>query len=101
MKVIYKPKGKGKTTELIKLAHNSGGYIVCLSQDECTRVFHYAKEIGYDIKFPISFNEFLNKQYHHCGIREFYIDNVDELIRRLSPTVKIGAITFNDDNLQE
>lgn len=100
MKIIYKPRRTGKTTDLIKLSHESGGYIVCFNQIEAERVFRIAIGMNCNIPFPISFDEFITKQYHGSGIKEFYIDNIDMCIQEVSP-VPVQTITISKTEDQE
>mgnify|MGYP001012134399 FL=1 len=59
MKIIYKPRQSGKTLEVIKMSAETGYRIVCHSQSECSRVFHVAQEMGLNIPFPMSIDEFI------------------------------------------
>ena len=94
MKIIYGDRHSGKTTELINMAHKRGGYIVCLNHNEAYRIAMVAREMGLNINFPLSYSEFLLKQYNRMGIIEFYIDNVEMLIQVMSK-VPIEAITLS------
>lgn len=94
MKKIILDRGKGKTTELIKMSAETGDYIVVGSLDECSFVSDMARKLGYNIPFPISYQEFVNKQYHAKGIKGFLIDNVERLVQYMS-NVPVNAITLN------
>ena len=96
MKIIYGDRRSGKTIELINMAHKRGGYIVCLNHNEAYRIAMVAEEMGLNINFPLSYSEFLLKQYNRMGIIEFYIDNVEMLIQVMSE-VPIEAITLSKD----
>jgi len=100
MKVIYRPREAGKTTELIKLAaadeKGDCKYIVCATQADCTRIAEQAKEMGVNIWYPITFLEFLSGLYYGRNIKSFLIDDVDRLLLRLS-RVPIEAITLTKD----
>ena len=97
MKVIYLPRGKGKTTELIKMAAKENNYIVCISQAHCRVLFNQAQSMELDIPFPITFSEFINHEYHGKGINGFMIDNADMLLQQMS-SVPINAVTITDYN---
>lgn len=94
MKIIYKDRGEGKTTDLIKLSFERGGYIVCKNIDEASNILFMANELGYNIPLPITYNEFINKR--HGIIKEFYIDNVENLLSYLTKS-PIHAITLSKD----
>ena len=95
MKIISRPRQAGKTTELIDMAEKRGGYIVCHSIKEAQRIFHTAKEQGKNINLPITYEDLLGERYHGQGIKEFYIDNADYLLQRLT-AVPIEAISVNE-----
>ena len=101
MTIVIRKRRFGKTTELIKKAAETKGYIVCINLNECSRVFAVSKEMGLDINFPISFDEFLSKKYHGQGIKNFLIDNADMLLQELS-SVPISCIsmTYSSDTTQ-
>ena len=101
MKIIIKPRGMGKTTELIKLATN-GRYklIVCHNHNEAQKIFQQARKMKLKIPLPISYQEFLDKQYYGKNIESFLIDNVDMFLTYLT-SVPIEAISFNDDTPNE
>ena len=99
MKIITRGRGGGKTVELIKLADGHNGYIVCHDNNECTRVFWEAKRLGFNINFPISNDEFINRDYHAPGVKKLFIDNADwlfrEWVQRYAP-IPIVALTMSD-----
>ena len=92
MKTIAGGRQTGKTMELIKLSAEGWYYIVCHSRQEAHRVYGKAIEMGLDIPLPITYDEFLGRQYHSRGVRGFLIDNADMLLSRLS-SVPIIAFT--------
>lgn len=94
MKIIYKGRGEGKTTDLIKLSFERGGYIICKDIDEAHNISFIANELGCDIPLPITYDEFINKRYGK--IKEFYIDNVDNLLLYLTKS-PIHAITLSKE----
>jgi hypothetical protein len=93
MQVIIRGRQKGKTQALINLAHENFYYIVCRSQDECTRIFHLALKQGKDIPFPISYSEFFGKHYCGRGIKGFLLDDVDYALQQIS-SVPIIALSL-------
>ena len=96
MKIILRPERGGKTTELIRCANGKNGYIVCMDRVESHRVMQRAQDIGCDINFPITFDEFLSHRYYSAGIRKFFIDNVDVLLDTIS-NVPIDMITMSSE----
>lgn len=94
MEIITKPKGGGKTTDLIKMAYERGGYIVCRNCAEVDRIHSEAHKLGFYILFPLTYKEFIDNAYHGSNIKEFYIDNAEDLLQQLT-AVNIKAITLN------
>jgi len=93
MEKIILGRGQGKTTELIKRSAESGHYIVCSSIDEASRISAEARSMGLHIPLPISYREFIDREYSSRNIKGFLIDNVDLLIKVISP-VPITAMTI-------
>jgi hypothetical protein len=95
MKVIHKPRQAGKTTALIKLASQEGGYIVCHSHNEAYRISKTAEELGKQILFPITYDEYITGSFCGKNIKAFYIDNVDFLLSMIARGVQVNAISVN------
>ena len=97
MEVILRARQTGKTAELIKRAGNCNGYIVCHDRNSVQQVANLARQMKIDINFPLTLEEFLNRQYHGVGVKKFHIDNVEFLLRLLSE-VPIETITLTDES---
>lgn len=93
MEIIYKPRRSGKTTELIKACILKGGYIVCNNEREAHRIQEQAKDMGYKIPLPITYDELINKQYSK-NISKLHIDNLGIFLDRLTQG-KVETITLN------
>lgn len=93
MEVYAKPRQRGKTTDLIKLAAEEFLYIVCIDRAEAYRVAQAAEEMELDIPFPLTWGEFINHQYYDPGVRGFVIDNLDLCIQQGS-TAPIRAVSL-------
>lgn len=96
MEVIYKKSGEGKTTELIKRCAENGGYIVSATQARAMFVFQFAKSLGYNIPFPITFDELMHGRYLGKGVRKIYIDDALELIQAIAKGLEVEAVAIND-----
>lgn len=94
MRVILGDRQTGKTTDLIKLAAERGGYIVCHTENEAHRVFREAYDQGYEITHPITFADLLNGHFYAKGIRELYIDNADMLLSTICRGVHLEAVSL-------
>ena len=102
MQKIIKGKGQGKTEALIKISNQSKEYIVCSNTDQATQISLRAQELKLPIPFPITYDEFIKKDYHAYNIKGFLIDDIDILIQYIS-TTKISAVTMNvpDSNISK
>lgn len=98
MKIIYKGRQKGKTTDLIKRSAERGGYIVCETSNECIKIQQKANRLNLNIKFPITYNEIITCKYYGRGIKEFYIDNAENFIQAIC-RYKVNTITLTKEQL--
>lgn len=102
MKLLYKHRQTGRTTELIQRcakAEKNGevSYIVCHTQNEAYRIAERAKQMNLIIGFPITFDEFLNHSYAGQNIDNFFIDNADMLLQRMAYGIKIHTISVTKE----
>lgn len=95
MKIISKGRRSGKTTELIRMCAERGGYIVCRSHNAASMIKKQSKEMGLKIPYPMTYAELLHKSYYAQGVQKLYIDDVDELLRTITRGVEVEAITIN------
>jgi len=101
MKVIAKPRGGGKTTELLRIANDHFYYIVCHTRDRCYQLADIAKDRGYDIPFPFTYAEYLDSGFYRKGIKGLAIDDLDLFVAYMSrDLVKAVTISTNDDNTE-
>ncbi|MCK4258047.1 MAG: hypothetical protein KAX49_03665 [Halanaerobiales bacterium] len=101
MEIILLDRGEGKTLKLLERAANWNGYIVCHTKVEAYRIQKVARANGIEINFPLTFNEFLEKQYLGKEIKCFHIDNADILLQALTnvPIKTISMTEKGDKNL--
>ena len=55
MKLIYKGRRQGKTYDMIKLASENKGYILCSTVQQAQQIYNLSKDIGVSIHFPITY----------------------------------------------
>lgn len=96
MKIICRPSGSGKTSELIKQCAKKGGYIVCFNIEEADRVYEISNSMNVTIPFPITFEEFIRGQFFSSGVKMVYIDNIDLCLQTISK-VPIDTITVTNN----
>lgn len=75
MNVIIKPRGYGKTYDLIRLSSETRIPIVCMNPNF---VEQDAKEYGYDIPRPLSPKEWIS-----TNAKEVYVDDIDCVLKKL------------------
>jgi hypothetical protein len=97
MKYTILPRGKGKSISLITQSAEHGWYIVAHNQAETDRLLMQAKQLGYVIPQPITYDEFLQSQWQVKGIRGFLIDDADLLLQRLGKGVEIKGISLTSE----
>jgi len=99
MKIISKPRGGGKTTELIQEAGKGFYYIVCRNVKEAQRIANQAKSMKIDIPYPITYDELLQGRYFTKGVKGFAVDQIEDLVTHFTGNlVKVGTITENKED---
>jgi hypothetical protein len=90
--------GENKTERAIRLSASSPWptYIVSATHKDAGRIFRRAVELGLEIPFPISFDEFLKGAFCGKNIKGFIVDDVDRLLRVLGRGVPIVALTVTE-----
>ncbi|WP_306353686.1 hypothetical protein [Flavobacterium sp. '19STA2R22 D10 B1'] len=95
MEIIIKNRRAGKTTSLIKLCSETQYTIVCANKKQVGYIGEVSIEMGINIPVPITFDEFVHKDYND-SIKGFLIDDADCFIQQLTK-VKITAMTLSND----
>lgn len=98
MKIISKSRRMGKTTEIIKIAAENNSYIICPTHNDCIQIANRAREMGLDIPFPLTIDEFRNERWNAHGIKSFCVDDADKIIQMMAKGVPVTAISVNEDN---
>lgn len=94
MKVIYKGRGQGKTYDMIKLASENKGYILCSTIQQAQYIYELSKDMGLSIHFPITYSEMpLTKGQR---IDSVLIDNAEDFIE-MAVGKKVSAISITDE----
>lgn len=97
-RVITGERGTGKTLKLIQESAKTGAYIVCSHRHLAEWTSQKAKDWGYKIPFPITFDEFLRDSFGR-GLRQpihLLIDDAHLLLYQLTrDNVVIDTITVN------
>lgn len=98
MKIIARPKGQGKTTELIRMVAKDKGvaYIVVADIGRADRVASMARQMGETIRFPITYAQVFPGTAGR-NVTALYIDDIDDFARFFVgnlPTVVAATITY-------
>ena len=57
MKFISKGRRQGKTYDMIKLASENKGYILCSTFQQAQHIYDLSKDMDMDIHFPITYSD--------------------------------------------
>lgn len=104
MKLIYKGRGEGKTTELIKLSVATNTYILVKDKNRQRQVADLAQALGYDsMLFPVTlFEHFEAGRSKGMINRRFLIDDADDILQYLIGVdipILACSLTKNDAEL--
>jgi hypothetical protein len=77
MKILRIDRGKGKTTELVKLSNKEWLYIVCRDRERAKVIVDVAKFLLLDIPFPITLRELPLRSPH---IKTVLVDDMEDLL---------------------
>lgn len=83
MKLIKLARRKGKTTRLINKAHDKSIYIVCLNRNRAYDIFQSSQRMNKSILFPITLDEFIQYGNKNNYVKEYLIDDIDEIAQTL------------------
>lgn len=108
MKIICRKRGKGKTTELIKLCYemnkkpNNLTYILCPTLNDCKYISEMAREMKLYIPFPVHVNEYMQSEWSGTFIKNFLVDDIDrclfEVLKRYNnPRFKFPVATLREE----
>ena len=97
MNIIYNGRGKGKTTELIKMSAEKNLYILVANRNSQREVFELARDLNLNIPFPITVEEyFTSGKLRGSFINTILIDDADDILQQIFNTVIIDTITITD-----
>ena len=57
MEFISKGRRQGKTYDMINLASENKGYILCSTHQQAQNIYNLSKDMGVDIHFPITYSD--------------------------------------------
>ena len=101
MKKIIKPRGKGKTTELIKLSAETNTYILVANKMRQIAVAELARSMNIDIPYPVTVEDYMRTHFRGSFIKNILIDDADAVLQSIFNTVVIDAITITEPESEE
>ena len=94
MKIIRKGRGQGKTYDMIKLASENKGYILCSTAQQAQHIYNLSKDMELDIHFPITYSDLpLTKGQR---VDNILIDNAETFIETTVGR-EVSAISITDE----
>ena len=98
MQVIYKPRGTGKSTDLIKLSVETNSYILVKDRKRALDLSKMASDLGYpQMLFPITLTEYMANKMKGSHVKTILIDDADDILQAIFNTVTIQAITLTKE----
>jgi len=94
MKLII---GSGKTIKLIKECAERDGCIICKTMDTARDIAMVADKIEVNIRFPLSYSEFQQRNYISKNINCFLIDDLEQFLNFISPIhIEVATLRNNE-----
>ena len=95
MKIINRPRGTGKTTQLIYLSECTGVPIVSYNPEY---IIALANKMGCKIPKPLNVSEFSREL---GGVRNYYIDDLDTVLPYILVNVPIATTSWGMEKQEE
>lgn len=93
-KIIVDEKGTGKTTKAIKESAKTGKYIITLNRHMVMHTFNMAKEMGLNIPFPITIDEWMRGEVSHTIRRQGVIVDEGLILLETLLVAKVDMVTI-------
>lgn len=97
-KILQGGRSSGKSLALIQESARTGIYIMVRNRERALQLSKQAREMGYNIPFPVTVQEWLQSpdRFGSSVIRRdgIYIDDVDDVFREIFKPLKINAVTM-------
>lgn len=97
MNKIIKPRGAGKSLELIKIAEETNAYIVVPTRRDALNLMKLAEKHGHKILFPVTLGEYMRNGMKGSFVKHILIDDADIILQMLFRDVAVDAITMTDE----
>ena len=100
MKIIAGGRRTGKTTQLLKEVEKRDGIIITSSKMRAQQLFNMARDLGIDIRMPISLFDLKRSKLTGSMITNMFVDDAEYVLEHLLSDMTCGrghieAITIN------
>jgi len=96
---IIKGRGEGKTTELIKMSHDTNTYILVANANRVREIADMAREMELSIPFPVTVDEYFSSHgFQGSFIRNILIDDAEDVLKTVFNRLIIDAITLTTES---
>lgn len=94
--IIAGKRQSGRSTALIKKSAETGIYILVANRKRAEHLALLARDLGYDIPFPVTLQDYLRCRFTGSCMRRdgIFIDDVDDVVKELFDPIEIKAVTF-------
>lgn len=102
MDIYVGARCSGKTATLIKKSAETGAYILVANKNQACSVYRQAKEMGYNIPFPVTISEITNGRKYidvsYMKKRGVLIDELQSVLNVTFCGIPIYGATLNVDS---
>ncbi len=94
--IIAGKRQSGRSTALIRKSAETGIYILVANRKRAEHLALLARDLGYNIPFPVTLQDYLRCRFAGSCIRRegIFIDDVDDVVEELFNPIEIKAVTF-------
>lgn len=97
MRQIKMPRGSGRTITAVKLCAAKRYTLVVHDSAQAEMCVEMAKEMGLEIKPPITFWQLKDNRRLHKDIGEVFIDDLDWILRDMFPHATVVGFTDTEE----
>lgn len=96
MNIIMGKKGSGKTRELIRLSSKHQIYILVLNRARQKDLYQQAHDLGFQIPYPITLDDFMRDKLIGSHIKEILIDDLDDVLKNIFYPIQINTVSLRN-----
>jgi hypothetical protein len=95
MRVIYRGRGEGKSTDILKQSADTGIYILCANQQAAQSLARQASDLGLHIPYPVTVEDYRRTHgFRGSFIQHVLIDDADLVLQEVFNSVFIEGISL-------